>query len=142
MSRLFGKNKDNKIGAARPVITFVVLVLAGFLLFTGEIRAEAGDTDISIKSFMFNETISYDDIVSLDLRESFNKGRRTFGLGGAKISSGTFSNEEFGAYRLCVYNDVEAYIVIRSGGKTTVFNLKTAEETRAVYSSLRARLDL
>jgi len=142
MSKLFGKNKDNsRLGALRPALTLIILVLMGVLLFTGEVSVELQDRDVTVKSFMFSEKISLDDVASLELRENFDKGRRIFGVGGMKISSGNFSNQEFGAYRLCVYSDVAACIVARSGDRTVVFNQKTAEETRALYSSLKERLN-
>jgi len=140
MKRLFGKNKSTKLEAARPVITLVVLALAGILLFAGGVSVEADDTGMTIKGFMFGETVSFDDITSIELRENFDKGSRSFGLGGVKISSGTFKNEEFGLYRLCVYNNVKSYIIISCGQKTIVFNVKTAEETKELYDYVASRL--
>lgn len=138
----FKRNKNSKTGPAQLVLTALILVIVGILLFSGKISAEIGDEGVSINSFLFQKTILYDDITDLELREQLDKGTRTFGVGAFKISSGSFKNAEFEPYKLCVYNAVNAYIVIRSGDKITVFNLKTIEETQAAHTAISAKIGL
>lgn len=57
-----------------------------------------------------------------------------------KISSGTFTNDEFGAYRLYLHNRVRCAVVVRHGAdETTVFNGETEEKTKEVYEELASR---
>ena len=136
------RDENRKTGPAQLVLTALILVLVGVLLFTGKISAEVGDKSISINSFLFEKTILNDDITALELRTQLDKGTRSFGIGTFKISSGSFKNSEFGSYKLCAYNGVNAYILIRSGDETTVFNLETAEKTQAAYAAISAKIGL
>lgn len=76
----------------------------------------------------------------MEWRDVFDKGSRTWGTGTGKISSGTFTNDEFGAYRLYLHNRVRCAVVVRHGADgTTVFNGETEEKTKEVYEELASR---
>lgn len=73
-------------------------------------------------------------------RDVFDKGKPYLGDGTGKISSGTFTNDEFGAYRLYLHNRVRCAVVVRHGAdETTVFNGETEEKTKEVYEELASR---
>jgi len=139
---MFKRNREGKKGPASIISTVVILAVVGVLLFTGGVKADMSDTDIAVSSSLSKKTISYSDITGLELRTQLDKGSRTFGTGSARISSGSFRNTEFGAYKLFVYNAVDAYVVIHCGNEVTVFNMETIEKTQAAYSSLRAKTGL
>ena len=82
--------------------------------------------------------VPYNKVSEIEYRETNINGRRTVGVGIMKINSGTFSNEEFGNYALHVYSSVKPVIVVHhSDNMVLVFNLKTVEETRSAYETLR-----
>ena len=63
---------------------------------------------------------------------------RTFGFGSAKLSMGTFQNEEFGQYTLYAYNACQSAIVLRSGEKVLVITGKDILETMDLFEKLHA----
>ncbi len=87
-----------------------------------------------------NELIPYEDVTAIDLRDSFDDGRRVGGFGGTEVSSGHFENEEFGRYVLARYNSVDSCIVVHHSGEVLVFNLDTTERTIHLYDEMRSRL--
>lgn len=105
------------IGIASIVFAMAVVVFSGVSVkLTGtalELSGGIGD----------RASIPYTEITGVEWRDVFDKGSRTWGTGTGKISSGTFTNDEFGAYRLYLHNRVRCAVVVRHGAdETTVFN--------------------
>ena len=120
------------IGIASIVFAMAVVVFSGVSVkLTGtalELSGGIGD----------RASNPYTEITVEELRDVFDKGSRTWGTG--KISSGTFTNDEFGAYRLYLHNRVRCAVVVRHGAdETTVFNGETEEKTKEVYEELASR---
>ena len=116
------------IGIASIVFAMAVVVFSGVSVkLTGtalELSGGIGD----------RASIPYTEITGVEWRDVFDKGSRTWGTGTGKISSGTFTNDEFGAYRLYLHNRVRCAVVVRHGAdETTVFNGETEEKTKEVY---------
>ena len=108
------------IGIASIVFAMAVVVFSGVSVkLTGtalELSGGIGD----------RASIPYTEITGVEWRDVFDKGSRTWGTGTGKISSGTFTNDEFGAYRLYLHNRVRCAVVVRHGAdETTVFNGET-----------------
>lgn len=139
---MFKRNTEGKTGPKSIISTIVILAVVGIVFFTGGVKVGTSDTDISISSSLSKATISYGDITGLELRTQLEKGSRTFGVGTAGISSGSFKNTEFGPYKLYIYNAVSAFVVIHCSDEVTVFNMETIEHTQAMYSSLKAKTGL
>ena len=122
------------IGIASIVFAMAVVVFSGVSVkLTGtalELSGGIGD----------RASIPYTEITGVEWRDVFDKGSRTWGTGTGKISSGTFTNDEFGAYRLYLHNRVRCAVVVRHGAdETTVFNGETEEKTKEVYEELASR---
>lgn len=122
---------------------FVPLVLVGvtIVMFTGDISVTFQETDFRITaSYAEDLTIRYEDVDSVEYRESFSVGFREIGFASARLSTGTFKNEEFGRYTLYAYAQGEGAVVLKKGDDVLVFVGKTLEETKAIYDSVAAKV--
>lgn len=136
------KRKFEKIvtGIA-AVVTSIVLVAVAVLMFSGEIAVQCEATSFKIEaSYWPDLEVAYSEIEALAYRNDVDTGIRTNGFGSARLSMGTFENDEFGSYTLYAYNDADAYIVIKAGEKTLVIGMQDADTTQAVYQAMLARM--
>jgi len=133
-----------KLLAGISIVATVGAVIGIILLVvSGSVNASMDDDRLHVKAPMMNRTIDYADIVSVEFRESFEKGIRTNGFGGSNISSGNFRNTEFGNYDLAANRGMNAYIVIEPReGKMLVFNLESVEKTVEFYDGLVDKIGL
>ena len=122
-----------------PWFTAIVLVAIGIFTFTvGSVAVRFAETSFTINATGGAIEVPYQKISEVEYRETNINGRRSFGIGTMKINSGRFTNEEFGDYTLYAYTSVKPVIVVHhSDNMVLVFNLKTVEETRSVYETLR-----
>ena len=136
------KTKGGRI-ASRIVTILVILLLVGvaILMFTGGISVELNEDTFEIKASYYEDlTVRYEAIDSVEYRDDLDVGVRTMGFGSARLSMGTFENDEFGRYTLYAYTGAESYVVLRQGEKVLVIGAKTATETMSIYNSLIAKV--
>lgn len=100
----------------------------------------AVDTELRVRAPFVDETVRFDDIVSVETRDGMDYGKRTAGYGGSDIRSGKFTNNEFGTYRLAVFKSSPLAIVVHHVGGVLVFNQDTAEETERIHALLTSKL--
>ena len=81
-------------------------------------------------------TLPYEEVDAIELRETFDIGVRTWGFASARLSMGTFQNEQWDTYTLYAYNSCDSMIVIRSGEKWLAFNEKDPAQTQLLYESI------
>ena len=132
------EEKEQQIGKVLAGVVGVLL-FAGImvLMVTGDITCTVEADLLRIEaSYAVDLMISYGEIESLELRESFDKGSRNFGFGSPRLSVGAFENAEFGRYTLYAYTACDSVILLRSGDEVLAINGKTAEDTRALYEAL------
>ena len=121
----------------------VPLIFAGVavLMFTGNIEVTYGESDFQIvASYADDLTVSYEEVESIEYRESFDIGAREMGFGSVRLSTGTFKNGEFGRYTIYAYTNGEGAVVLKSGEDVLVIVGKTAEDTKAIYDTLAAKI--
>ena len=125
------------IGIASIVFAMAVVVFSGVSVkLTGtalELSGGIGD----------RASIPYTEITGVEWRDVFDKGSRTWGTGTGKISSGTFTNDEFGAYRLYLPGRVAATLIVRHGAdETTDSTAKQRKKTKRKFmKELASRAD-
>ncbi len=73
-------------------------------------------------------------------RSSLDVGERTVGVGSARLSVGSFQNDEFGSYTLYAYKDSTGYIVLTSSEKTIVIGMRNPSDIQAVYDTILERM--
>ena len=133
--------KNKTAATVGIVITAVILILVGFLLFSGDITVTPGETTFTIEaSYSPDLTIAYEDIDTIEYREHDDVGSRTYGYGSARLLTGSFRNEEFGDYTRYSYTRCDACIVLTSKGKTLVLNAPDEDATKALFEELQIRL--
>ena len=72
----------------------------------------------------------YSEIDAVTYRSDLDIGERTNGFGFAKLSIGTFQNEEFGSCTVYAYKDAKEFIVLTIDGKTLVIGMSDAKNKR------------
>ena len=120
----------------------VVLVIC-LMLGTGSLRFELGDESLTVSpSFGGKMEITYSELADAEIeyREQRVPGTRVMGYGSAKLLYGTFRNEEFGNYIRYTYTKGDSSIIIRTDDGVIVLAAETAEETRALYDSILAKI--
>ena len=141
-ARSTSMSKDLKLARkiSLPLIG-ILTVLIGTLMFTGDLDVVYGDTAFTIEASYWNDlTVEYSVIDSVEYRDDFSPGMRTHGFGSARLSLGTFKNEEFGSYTRYSYTGRDDCVVIRSGEKLLAISLQQPEDTRALYEEISARI--
>ena len=122
-----------------PWFTAIVLVAVGIFIFAvGSVAISYTESNFTVRATGGAIEVPYEKISEIEYRESNDNGRRSFGINTMKINSGNFTNEEFGGYTLYAYTAVKPVIVVHhSDDMVLVFNLKTVEETKNAYETLR-----
>ncbi len=134
--------KSYKVGGVAGMgLGAVVLLIAGVLMFTGNIRYQVGPEGLTIDADYHTDlTVDYSKMETIEFRETDDPGYRSAGFGSPRLIMGTFENEEFGCYTRYSYTGQEACIVIRDGEHTLVLSGETREETQALYQQLCEKL--
>ncbi len=126
---------------ATVAIVLIIILACSFLTFTGDVRVEYGEESFKVDcDFWTALEVEYEAIEDLEFRESLERGRRTSGLGSAKLLAGKFKNSEFGYYTLYSYTKNSSAVVIRVGEKNLVINGETQESTKEIYEYILKRL--
>ena len=141
-ARSTSMSKDLKLARKISLPLIVILtVLIGTLMFTGDLDVVYGDTAFTIEASYWNDlTVEYSVIDSVEYRDDFSPGIRTYGFGSAKLSLGTFKNEEFGSYTRYSYTGRDHCVIVRSGNKILAISLQQPEDTLALYEEISARI--
>ena len=133
--------KEKKLSWLMLIPVVLILGFVAVLMTTGEIEVSCENNAICITADYHEDLrVPFDTVTEIIYQETFDKGMRVYGYGSAKLSMGTFQNEEFGNYTLYGYNGCDAAIIIRSGDKVLVVNASTAVETQALYETLLAQM--
>ena len=135
---------DNPFGKKGKIISLiavtVIFLFVGILMFTGEITVTYDEASFTVDASIYNSlSVDYDSIASVEYREDFDFGSRTFGAGSARLLAGNFTNDEFGNYILYSYTKSDAVVVIKSDKKTLVIGGIDKKATREIYETLLSK---
>lgn len=132
-------SKSAKVFSAIALV--LALALVAGVLITGRIDITCADDALVIDaSFWEDLTIPYDEIDSVEYRETAVDGLREMGYGSPRLLLGLFRNDEFGSYTRYTYTGDGPCVILRSGDDVLVLGAKTAEETRALYEELAQKV--
>lgn len=133
--------RRNRLIAVASLASVAVILAAVFLFIgSGSVSASLEHDALQVNAPFVDEHIAYGDIRSVELRQTFDDGRRVGGFGGSEVSSGNFLNDELGRYTLARYNAVESCIVVHHTGGVLVFNLDSSDTTERMYGDLLSKL--
>ena len=128
------------VGAYVVMIVASIIVLVTPLLFFKGAKVGLDGTSLRIDAAMVNVDIPFTDIDSIRIYEKVSFDMRTFGFNGLYRRSGNFTNAEFGSYTCACDSRVPMFILITSGKKKILFNLKDIESTKMAFDTLRSNV--
>lgn len=136
------RSKAGKIGVRiSAAILPIILVGVAVIMFTGDVSIRYGTSSFHINATYWSDVeVEYKSVDSIEYREDCNAGQRTFGFGSARLSLGTFQNEEFGTYTRYAYTKSDACIVLEVDGKTLVISGKDKNDTKEIYDFLSSKI--
>ena len=138
---VFNQKSDKVAFWITVIVVPLIMIGVAVLMVTGSIEITYGETDFQIvASYSEDLTVPYENVDSVEYRESFDIGSREMGFGSPLLSTGTFKNEEFGRYTLYAYTGGEGAVVLKKGDQVLVIVAKTAAETKAIYDALAAKV--
>ena len=116
--------------------------LIALIMLAGRIQVTLSDDRLIVKGpVMYAAEVAYEDIQGLNQRLELDPGQRLYGYGGHRVRAGDYHNDEFGDYRLYIYNSVPNYYIdVVTPKGHLVFNASSKDETEALYQSLAERL--
>ena len=131
--------KDNKF---RIIINITIMVSVAIVMLSGKVSYTLEGDTLVVGSFLSGKSkVEVQDIEKLELRNDFELGKRSFGISNLRISGGTFTNDEFGKYKLYKCNNVDKILIVHTEEGVIAFNLQTEEKTEAVYQELQGKLE-
>lgn len=135
------KNNNYKTEIYAGIFTSVVLFVVAIIMFTGSVTVKAKDNKIVIEtSYYSDDSISYDEIESIEYRESYKAGSKNAGFNSYRLDMGRFKNDEFNYYTIYVNRQCKNCIVIRTKDDVIVINQKTAKETKKLYEDIKDKV--
>ena len=138
---VFNKKTDKVALWITAIAVPLILVGTTVLMVTGDIELYYSETDFQIvASYTDDFTVRYEEVESIEYRESFDAGVREMGFGSPRLSTGTFKNDEFGRYTIYAYTQGEGAVVLKKGDDVLVIVGKTAAETKEIYDTLAAKV--
>lgn len=134
-----GKRNFRRFAPTILLIVMLLLILPG--LYLGEVKISYEETGITVSvSGWKDKEIAYDEITGIERKTNFSVGRRTNGMGTAKLLAGNFHNGVLGDYELYAYTESAEYLVLYREGKTIVIGLESKEEADQLYDTLTGNI--
>ncbi len=138
---VFDKKSDKVALWISAICVPLILVFVVIIMIVGDVNVNFGVESFTVSaSFSERLTIRYEDIDTVEYRESFDIGHREMGFGSPKLSTGTFKNDEFGRYTLYAYTRGKGCVILKQGDNVLVIVGKAMEETKAIYDGLMAKI--
>lgn len=136
------RTKADKIGITITAILIPIILLGvGVVMFTGDIVYTYNEDTFFIEaSFGEDLEIEYEKIEKIEYRKEFDVGTRRYGFASAKISLGTFKNDEFGSYILYANTGKNGAVVLEIEGEKLVLIGDSIEETKEIYNQILSRV--
>ena len=120
------------------IFTGIILVVVAFMMFTGSVSIKFENNQIIADASMTQATtIDYADIKSVEYKENIDLGKRTWGVGSAKLVAGNFENDQLGSYKLYAYTTCKRYVVISTQNGYVVINAENEKQTKDLYKKVQ-----
>lgn len=133
--------------SAKTLLVTVVVIAAFFLFshFRGDTvtNISFGNDALTLTApQQFTCTVQYDDILSLELAESFDTGTQISGGENRRYIWGERETEDRGRCTFCASKKIDNAIVLTmSDGGQILFNYESEDTTAAILSMLQSLLD-
>ena len=77
--------------------------------------------------------VNYKDILSVTETRDLALGQYVSGIATKAYKFGVWENNEFGKYHLCIYANIERYIVVKTSTEVFVLNFESEDATDSFY---------
>lgn len=120
-------------------LVFIILILAVVLFYTfsgGSVGAslDFGEEALTLSASNYDWEIPYDQISALKLTGLPDTGTLIEGSEKKNLCCGTWENETWGEYILCINPKIDQCIIITTGdGSVYVLNYENAEATQQLH---------
>ena len=121
----------------------VILILSRFMGSERVVGVTVESDGLSFETDSgYASQLKWDEIQSLELRESLSYGTLVEGVDGSREKSGIWNSEEFGEYELFSNAKLNRCIVCRrETGQVIAFNFESEESTKSLYDAIQARIE-
>ena len=137
------EKKRSKQGILLTILILGVFTVYSLITGTAPLEIDVGDTEIVISApgdVDYSITVPFEHITDIYASEDFQPGEMLSGGETEDCRYGTWKNDAFGEYSLCVNTDAEAYLIIKTRDGAAVANLDSAENTSDFAEALRELL--
>ncbi len=117
----------------------IILILAAFLLylFSGGsvgVSLDFGEASLTLSASDYDWALPYDQIESLELTELSDKGILIEGIEKRTLCCGTWENETWGRYTLCINPKIDLCIIVTmDNGDIYVLNYENPDSTDQLH---------
>lgn len=120
------------------IFIFLILAMVLFYVFSGGsigISLDFGEDALSVSASDYDWAIPYDRIASLELAELPDWGVLTEGAERNKLCCGTWKNDAWGEYTLCVTpKNPQCIVVTMDNGDVFVLNYENSDSTTQLHN--------
>lgn len=121
------------------IIIFALVILISIFQPSNKVLVEFGETAVDVKSSRYTMSIPYEMVDHLELVEKPDMGQPTDGHDDMILMIGTWENDTWGEYEMCVEIATDTCIVIHlTDGRIFVISRRDNEETAKVYEEFLA----
>lgn len=132
--------RETIIATVFSAFILALVVIAFVIVDNSAITVKLEETGLTVDAIAFHEEVAYEDISSVELRQEFDYGTRTIGVGTFRAEIGQLHNEEFGDYRGALKKDSPCIVLLLRDGRHIVFNTDDTVETSALYEDILLRV--
>lgn len=121
------------------IIIFALVILISIFQPSNKVLVEFGETAVDVKSSRYTMSIPYEMVDHLELVEKPDMGQPTDGHDDMILMIGTWENDTWGEYEMCVEIATDTCIIIHlTDGRIFVISRRDNEETAKVYEEFLA----
>ena len=134
---VLSKNMKLTRNVALTLVAVLLIGMSVFIFGFAGYEIEYSETAIVIDATGWEDmTIRYEEIQSIEYRESCAVGVRTYGFGDVPVQLGLYSNTEFGSYIRFAYAANGPVVVLKVDDQIIAIGGKDAESTQAIYDAI------
>lgn len=136
---LIKKTQNDKVRVIFTVVTLVVVAVM-IILSVQPVKISLLEEGLKIQG-LYGEVYAWDDIAKVELVEKLPKiESRTNGSSIGTFKRGHFRTTELGSVKMFVDASKPPFIIIYTQDKPAIFNMKTPEETKAMFDEIQKRV--
>lgn len=138
-------NRSNNLRMYLSIICVVIIVYSIFARNVADSSSGIRITPRGIRLFgpeeMEDMFVSFDDLISAETITSIDYGEKINGVDTSDYCYGTWRNEEYGEYGLCIRPKIHTYVLAQTSDGTYVFNAEGETTTEQIPQAIKDYLE-